>query len=365
MAPVAGMVIQGIVVRRPGGPALLEEIILDPPGPGEVRVRIAATGVCHSDLHTKEGNFGTDFPYLLGHEAAGVIEDVGEGVSPSRVGEPVVLSWRAHCGECRFCVAGRAAFCASPVVAGSRMRTLDGLTLGRVLGLGTFATHTVVASGQAIPMANDLPAEATCLIGCAVATGVGSALYAADVSPGSSVAVFGCGAVGISVIQGARLAGASRIFAVDPVPERLEWAKRFGATDLINPAEGSAPKQIKKRTGTGVAFAFDAVGLPESLTDAMASCDLGGICVLIGVPAPKAQLELSLARTFYSRVQIRSTFYGDCLPSEEFPKLARLYREGSLELDKLVTSKISLDAVDSAFAAMKRGEGLRAVIVFP
>lgn len=355
----------GVIVRAPHASANVEEIFIDPPGPGEVLVRIVATGVCHSDLHTKQGNFGTEFPYLLGHEATGTIEDVGEGVPRSRIGESVTLCWRAPCGVCRFCADGRAAFCAAPLVANPRMRTTDGVPLGRVLGLGTFATHTVVAAGQAIPMAADLPAEATCLIGCAVSTGVGAAWYAAEMAAGSTVAVFGCGAVGISVIQGARLAHASRIIAVDRVAEKLEWAKRFGATDVIDASEGDVVKRIKRLSGSGVAYAFEAIGLPETLSQAMASCDLGGTCILIGVPAPKAELSTSLSRMFYSRLTLRSTFYGDVLPSRDFPLFANLYRSGKLDLDGLVTQRIGLDEVESAFAAMERGELLRAVITMP
>src|SRR5262249_29210188 len=233
-----------------GGAGLLS----GPPGPGEVRVRVLATGVCHTDLHTRQGNFGTEFPYLLGHEATGVVESIGEGVARPTIGETVMLSWRAPCGACRFCAAGSPHRCARPTTAQPRMRTSDGLTLSRVLGLGTFATHTVVAAGQAIPVpasARPLAPEATCLIGCAVATGVGAALYAGAVGPSSTVAVFGCGAVGISVIQGARLAHAAQILAVDLVPRKLEWARSLGATAAIEARTGDPVARIKELTGGG------------------------------------------------------------------------------------------------------------------
>jgi S-(hydroxymethyl)mycothiol dehydrogenase len=356
---------KGIVVRAPGAPAKLEDITIDPPGPGEVLVRVVATGVCHSDLHTQQGNFGAEFPYLLGHEATGVVEAVGEGVARPAVGEMVTLCWRAPCGHCRFCAAGRQPYCAKPLTAKPRMRTSDGATLGRVLGLGTFATHTVVHAAQAIPIARDLAPEATCLIGCAVTTGVGAVLYAANVTAGSSVAVFGCGAVGVSVIQGAKLSHASRIVAVDLQPRKLDWAKRFGATDVVDASAGDAPKRIKELTGTGVAYAFEAIGLPQTMAQAMASCDLGGTAVLIGVPAPKAELSTSLSRMFYSRLTIRSTFYGDILPSRDFPLFADLYRRKELDLDGLVTAKIALGDVVEAFAAMQRGETLRSVVMMP
>lgn len=212
---------QGVVVRKPGAPSHIEAITVDDPGPGEVRVKIIASGVCHTDLFAARGHFGVDFPYLLGHEVTGIVESVGEGVARPQVGQMVTLSWRAPCGVCRFCVRGDAYVCPSAIVAKPRMRTSDGTALGRVLGLGTFATHTVVAAGQAIPVDPTLDPAATCLIGCAVATGVGAVLYAAAVKPGSTVAVYGCGAVGISVIQGARLAHAAQV--IGTTLRRASW----------------------------------------------------------------------------------------------------------------------------------------------
>lgn len=359
------MIARGIVVRSAGETPRVEDIELDAPGPGEVRVRVLASGVCHSDLHAQKGDFGAEFPYLLGHEATGVIEEVGPGVAPARVGETVVLTWRAPCGRCRFCAGGQPVFCARPDVAGPRLRTRDGLALGRVLGLGTFATHTVVHERQAIPVAADLSPAATCLIGCGVATGVGAALFAARMAPGSTAAVFGLGAVGMSVVMGARLASATRIVAVDVAPGKLELARRFGATDVLDAREGDVPKRIKALLGAGVRYAFEAVGLPETLGQALASCDLGGTCVLIGVPTPKAKLELPLARYFYSRVTLLVTFGGDLLPARDFPVLADWYRKGTLDLDGLVTRRIGLDDLPAAFSAMERGEVLRSVIELP
>jgi S-(hydroxymethyl)mycothiol dehydrogenase len=221
----------------------------------------------------------------------------------------------------------------------------------------------VVSAAQAIPAAVDLSPEATCLIGCSVATGVGSALYAAGVTAGSRVAVFGCGAVGINVILGARLANASRIVAVDITPRKLEWATQFGATDVVDARAGDPVKQIKQLFG-GVDYAFEAIGLPETLGQAIACCDLGGTCVMIGLPAPKATMTLPLAKFFYGRGNLRATFYGDCLPSRDFPLFEDLYRRGKLPLDDLVTRRIGLDDVEESFGAMERGETLRSVIVF-
>lgn len=361
---MAAIAARGVIVRTPGAPATVEELIVDPPGPGEVLVRILATGVCHTDLHAKLGNFAPDFPYLLGHEATGVVEAVGAGVTRPATGDTVVLSWRAPCGECRVCAAGRPTFCPRPATAKPRMRTKDGQTLGRVLGLGTFTTHTVVAAAQAIPVPADLRPEATSLIGCAVVTGVGSALYVAQLAHGSRVAVFGCGAVGMSVIQGARLAAATRIIAVDIVPRKLEWAKQFGATDVIDAREVDPVKRIRELTGgAGVDAAFEAIGLPQTLTQAMGACDVGGTCVLIGVPVPGTNFTLSLVKFFYTRGHLRSTFYGDCLPSRDVPLLCEWYRQGRLDLDGLVTRRIRLDEIEDAFGAMERGETLRSVIV--
>lgn len=354
---------KGVVVRSPGAPALLEDIALEAPGPNEVLVRVLAAGICHSDLHTQQGNFGREFPYLLGHEATGIIEAVGPAVSNSRIGEIVTLCWRAPCGNCRFCSAGKAEYCAKPLVANPRMRTQDGQVLGRVLGLGALATHTIVHSAQAISLPFDVAPEISCLLGCAVTTGVGAVLYAAKVEAGSTVAVFGCGAVGISAIQGARLAHASRIIAVDRIADKLALASRFGATDVVDASQSVPSKEIKRLTSTGVDYAFDAVGLPETMGEAMASCDLSGTCILIGVPAPKAELSTSLSRLFYSRLTLRSTFYGDILPSRDFALFAELYRSGKLDLEGLVTSRLDLSEAPDAFAKLERGEGLRAVVI--
>lgn len=326
-------------------------------------MKVLASGVCHTDLHAQRGHFGRDFPYLLGHEATGEIEALGEGVDGLAVGDHVMLNWRAPCGRCDFCRAGRLSYCKRPLVAGDRLRRENGDALGRVLGLGTFATHTVVAAGQCVPVASDLSPAATCLIGCGVVTGVGAAMFAAKVGAGQSVAVFGCGAVGLSVVQGAKLSRASRIVAVDKVARKLEWARQLGATDVVDASAGDPVAAIKALCG-GVDHAFEAVGLPETLAQAVASCALAGSCTLIGVPHPKAEVTLPMAKVFYKRLTVRATFYGDCLPARDFPLLAEWYRRRELDLDAFVTERIRLEDVPAAFDKMEHGETIRSVITF-
>jgi S-(hydroxymethyl)mycothiol dehydrogenase len=358
---------RGVVVREAGGELALEDLELDGPGPGEVLVRLLAAGVCHTDLHVATGNSGREFPYLLGHEGCGLVEALGPGVETLAVGQRVILCWRAPCGRCRFCRRGRLDRCASVQQAATRARVAgDGTVLTPVLRLGTFTTHTVVAADQAIPVGEDVPPEVACLIGCGVMTGVGSAVRTAAVEAGSSVAVFGCGGVGTSVIQGARLANAGRIFAVDLSPVKLELARRFGATDAVDASAGDPVERIRELTGgTGVDYAFDVVGVPDTLRQALAACDQNGTCTLVGVPPPRAAVTLPLSEFFGYRRRLLVSWYGDCLGSRDFPLLAQWYREGKLLLDELVTDRIGLDGVAGAFDTMRRADRLRSVIVFP
>src|SRR5215213_6530147 len=356
---------RGAIARVPGAPASIEEFTIDDPGPNEVLVRILASGVCHTDLGVKSGTYGTDgFPFLLGHEGAGVIQAVGPGVTEHNIGDHVILAWRAPCGQCRFCRAGKPNFCCASLNAEKRMRTLDGQLLNPVLGIGTFCTHTLVHANQAVPYDPALPAAQMSLIGCGVMTGVGAALYAADVQPGTSAAVFGCGGVGDSVIAGAKLAGATTIIAVDIDPRKLEWAREFGATHTVNPSDGDPVEAIKAITGGyGVNYSFEAVGRPDTTMQAIFSRDLAGTCVIIGVAGPQSTVdELPLGKFLDLGGNLRVSWYGDCLPTRDFPLLAEWYQQGRLDLDRVVTRIISLDEAEEGFHAMERGETLRSVI---
>ena len=352
---------RAVIVRSAGGPAEVEEVVLDPPAAGEVLVRIIATGVCHTDLTAQRGQFTRDLPLVLGHEGAGVVEAVGEGVTRPHVGDSVVLTWRAPCGACGPCLAGRPVQCARPAVAGPRMRDKDGTPLARVLGLGTFASHVVVAAGQAIPVPADLRPEATCLIGCAVATGAGAALFSARVEAGAAVAVFGCGAVGLSAIQGARLCHAGRIIAVDVASDKLETARHFGATDAVDARAGDPAKRIRDLCG-GVRYAFEAVGIPATLEQAVASLELGGTCVLIGVAVPGTSFTLPMNRFFFARATLTTTFGGDALPARDFPRFCAWYRDGDLDLDGLVTGVVPLERAGAALDALARGQAIRTIL---
>lgn len=356
---------QAVIVRHPQGEPVLEDIVVDDPGPREVLVRIQASGVCHTDLMYLEGLVGDEFPYLLGHEGAGIVEAVGPDVDNPSIGDYVILAWRAPCGLCRFCQIGRPHLCAASLNAQPRMRTSDGLVLTPALGIGTFCTHTVVADRQAVPVPRDVPPAQASLIGCGVMTGVGAALYAAGVRAGSTVAVFGCGGVGVSVIQGAKLAHARQIIGVDVTENKLAWARDFGATDTVDARECEPVQRIHALTGgLGVDYSFEAAGRADTLEQAIWSRDLAGTCVMIGVHGPEAAIQLPLQRFFGLGGSLRVSWYGDCLPSRDFPLLCDLYLKGQLKLDEVVTRRIGLGDVQQAFEAMHHGEVLRSVIVF-
>jgi S-(hydroxymethyl)mycothiol dehydrogenase len=329
----------------------VEEIDLDEPGPGEATVRIEATGVCHSDLHVIRTGFGHPMPVLLGHEGAGVVEAVGEGVEHVREGDRVVIGWRSPCGECRWCQRGASHLCRTPPMAAGRMHTRDGRDLTGTFRTGTFATRTVIHAASLVRLPVELPADQACLIGCAVATGVCSVLKTAEVWEGARVGVIGCGAVGLSVIQGARVADASEIHALDLDERKLEAARRFGATHT-----GDAE-------ATRLDFVFDVVGRPETVAQGLAMLGHAGTLVYIGLPQPAAEARLPLDYAFDRRLRILVSHGGDHVPAEDFPRLARMAADGRLDLAGMVTKRITLEDVEQAFADMEAGEVIRSVVV--
>ena len=357
--------VQGIVSREVKQPVTLEEIVIPDPGPGEAVVRIQACGVCHTDLHYREGGINDEFPFFLGHEAAGIVDQVGPGVTEVEVGDFVILNWRAVCGQCRSCLRGRPNICFSTHNARQKMTLTDGTELSAALGIGAFAEATLVAASQCTKVDPAASPVAAGLLGCGVMAGIGSAMNTGGVGPGDSVAVFGCGGVGDGAIAGAKLAGATTIIGVDIDDRKLEWASEFGATHTINSADQDPVHAIKKITGgNGVDVAIEAIGLPEVYQQAFKARDLAGTVVLVGVPAPDMTLELPFIEVFGRGGALKSSWYGDCLPSKDFPMLVDLYLQGRLDLDRFVSETIGVEDVEDAFHKMERGEVLRSVVVF-
>ena len=355
--------VRAVVARSKGEPVTVETIEVPDPGPGEVIVDVKACGVCHTDLHYREGAINDEFPFLLGHEAAGIVSELGEGVDEVAVGDFVILNWRAVCGNCRACLRGRPWYCFSTHNAVHKM-TLDGQELSPALGIGAFAEKTLVAAGQATKVDPSAPAEVAGLLGCGVMAGIGAAVNTGNVGRGDSVAVFGCGGVGDAAIAGAHLAGAHTIVAVDLDDRKLEMAREFGATHTVNASNEDPVEAIRAVTGgNGVDVAIEAVGLPVTYQQAFEARDLAGTVVLVGVPNPEARLDLPMIEVFGRGGSLKSSWYGDCLPSRDFPMLVDLYLQGRLDLDRFVSETIDLDQVEEAFHRMERGEVLRSVVV--
>jgi len=338
-------------------------VLVPDPGPGEALVAIQACGVCHTDLHYREGGIGDDFPYLLGHEAAGVVEAVGDGVTAVAPGDFVILNWRAVCGQCRACKRGRPWYCFDTRNAVQQMTLGDGTELSAALGIGAFADKTLVAAGQCTRVDPAVPPEVASLLGCGVMAGLGAAVNTAPVTRGDSVAVIGCGGVGDAAILGAQLAGAGTIIGVDIDPRKLEWARQFGASHVINSRETDPVDAIRELTGGhGADVVIEAIGRPETYKHAFYARDLAGVVVLVGVPTPDMRLDLKLQHIFGRGGALKSSWYGDCLPERDFPQLTNLFLAGRLPLDKFVSETIALDDVEAAFAKMERGEVLRSVV---
>ena len=361
--------VRGVIARAKGEPVSIETVNVPDPGPGEAVVVVQACGVCHTDLHYRDGGINDDFPFLLGHEAAGVVESVGEGVTEVAPGDFVVLNWRAVCGDCRACRRGEPWYCFNTHNAAQKMTLAEGEGAGTpltpALGIGAFADKTLVHAGQCTKVDPSARPAAVGLLGCGVMAGLGAAINTGNVGRGKSVAVIGCGGVGAAAVAGARLAGAGTIIAVDLDPQKLEWATNLGATHTVNSREQDAVEAIQALTGGfGADVVIDAVGRPETWQQAFYARDLAGTVVLVGVPTPDMKVpELPLIDVFGRGGALKSSWYGDCLPSRDFPMLVDLYQQGRLDLDAFVTEEITLEDVDAAFEKMHGGGVLRSVVI--
>ena len=357
--------VQGVIARTESADVELVNVVVPDPGPGEAVVKVEACGVCHTDLHYREGGIGDDFPYLLGHEAAGVVESVGDGVTDVAPGDFVILNWRAVCGHCRACRRGRPWYCFDTLTAIQKMTLEDGTELTAALGIGAFADKTLVHSGQCTKVDQGAPATAAGLLGCGVMAGLGAAINTGGVTRGDSVAVIGCGGVGAAAIAGAQLAGASKVIAVDIDRRKLEKATELGATHTVNGKDEDVVEAVRALTGGfGADVVIDAVGRPETWKQAFHARDLAGTVVLVGVPTPEMMIEMPLADLFGRGGTLKSSWYGDCLPSRDFPMLVDLYLQGRLPLDAFVTETIGLADVEAAFEKMHAGDVLRSVVTW-
>ncbi len=356
--------VRGVVALAKGEPVSMVTIVVPDPGPGEAVVRIQACGVCHTDLHYRQGGINDEFPFLLGHEAAGVVEAVGPDVTSVAPGDFVVLNWRAVCGQCRSCRRGRPWYCFDTFNASQKMTLEDGTPLSPALGIGAFADKTLVAAGQCTKVDPAARPEAVGLLGCGVMAGLGSAMLTGEVGLGDSVAVFGCGGVGCAAVAGARLAGAATVIAVDLDPGKLELAREFGATDVVNASDEDPVEAVRALTGgNGADVCIEAVGHPKVMEQAFYARDLAGTLVQVGVPTPDMRIDLPMIEFFGRGGRLKPSWYGDCLPSRDFPLLVDLYLQGRLDLDRFVSETIGLGDVEEAFHRMERGEVLRSVVV--
>ena len=356
--------VKGAVVRGKNEPVSIETVLVPDPGPGEAVVDIITSGVCHTDLHYQQGGISDDFPFLLGHEATGRVSAIGEGVTEIEVGDRVILNWRAVCGECRACAKGQPQYCFNTHNATQKMTLEDGTELSPALGIGAFIEKTLVAAGQCTKVDEESDAAAVGLLGCGVMAGIGAAINTGEVQRGESVAVIGCGGVGMAAIAGAALAGATTIIAVDIDAAKLERAAHFGATHTINSREEDVVEGVRALTGGfGADVVIEAVGRPETYKQAFYARDLAGRVVLVGVPTPEVTLELPLLDVFGRGGSLKSSWYGDCLPSRDFPMLVDLYKQGRFDLGAFVTEKIGIGDVEAAFDKMHSGDVLRSVVV--
>ena len=366
--------VKAVVARAPGAPVEVTTINVPDPGPGEAVVQVQTCGVCHTDLHYREGGINDEFPFLLGHEAAGVVESVGEGVTSVAPGDFVVLNWRAVCGDCRACNRGEPQYCFNTHNATQKMTLAEGddagTELSPALGIGAFAEKTLVAAGQCTKVDPEARAAAVGLLGCGVMAGIGAAINTGQTTRGRSAAVIGCGGVGVAAVAGAALSGASPVIAVDIDPKKLEKARELGATHTVDSSQVDPVEEIKRICAEtypgaeGADVVVEAVGRPETWKQAFYARDLAGTVVLVGVPTPDMKVpDLPLIDVFGRGGALKSSWYGDCLPSRDFPMLVDLYTSGRLDLDAFVTEEIGIDDVEAAFDKMHHGDVLRSVVV--
>ncbi|KQM57586.1 MULTISPECIES: S-(hydroxymethyl)mycothiol dehydrogenase [unclassified Agreia] len=359
--------VSGVIARSKGSPVELTTIVIPDPGPGEAVVDIETCGVCHTDYHYREGGISDDFPFLLGHEAAGRVSAIGEGVTNVKVGDFVVLNWRAVCGECRACLRAEPWYCFNTFNATQKMTLEDGTELSPALGIGAFAEKTLVHAKQCTKVNPDADPAAVGLLGCGIMAGLGAAMNTGNVTRGDSVAVIGCGGVGTAAIVGSQLAGASTIIAIDRDAKKLTKATALGATHVIDSSEldeAGVVAAVQELTNTfGADVVIDAVGRPETWRQAFYARDLAGTVVLVGVPTPDMMLEIPLLDVFGRGGSLKSSWYGDCLPERDFPMLTDLFLQGRLPLDEFVTERIGIRDIEEAFASMASGDVLRSVVV--
>jgi S-(hydroxymethyl)mycothiol dehydrogenase len=356
--------VRGVISRKKGQPVELVDIVVPDPGPGEALVDVIACGVCHTDLTYREGGINDEYPFLLGHEAAGTVEAVGPGVTAVEPGDFVILNWRAVCGQCRACKRGKPSYCFDTFNATQKMTLTDGTELTPALGIGAFADKTLVAAGQCTKVNPEADPAVAGLLGCGVMAGIGAAINTGAVDRNDTVAVIGCGGVGDAAIAGAALVGAKQIIAVDTDNAKLDWARKFGATHTLNAREFDVVETIQDLTGGfGVDVVIDAVGRPETWKQAFYARDLAGTVVLVGVPTPDMRLDMPLVDFFSRGGSLKSSWYGDCLPERDFPTLIDLYLQGRLPLELFVSERIGLDDIEEAFEKMHAGKVLRSVVV--
>jgi len=350
------------VLKEAKQPLVIEDVTLEDPGPGQVLVKTAATGVCHSDLHFMDGLWPAPTPAILGHEASGVVEQVGPGVTYVEPGDHVVLVFIPFCGSCRNCTIGRPNLCQQ---GGSSRPTLHigDKVVPPFLSMSSFAEYMVVQEGGLVKIRKDAPLESASLVGCGVMTGVGAAINTAKVQPGSSCAVIGAGGVGLNVIQGCVLAGAERIIAIDIHPNKLEMAREFGATHFIDASKEDAVAKVRELTEGGVDYAFEVIGLPQAITQAFDMARAGGEAIVVGMAPLGSEVTIS-APAFLAEKVLRGCIYGSARPRADMPRIIDLYMAGKLKLDELVSRTYPLEQINEAFTALKNGEVARSVITF-